>query len=229
MKAKIDKPPEIYQLHILLLKINPPIWRRILVRSDSSIADLHYTLQIAFDWSDFHLHRFLIHGKEYGIGRSGCTCFSTDAKAVCLADFSFRRNERFLYEYDFGDLWEHQVRVEGVQPIQPKKVYPVCIAGSRAAPTEDCGGPEAYMDRMDEHWLDPPLDELLLISETLERVLNAKEEQAVREVLCDPEEFKEAVERLEAYTQFRPDHLDRRKLNRRLKFYAEGNEKWMGE
>jgi len=64
MMVKIDKPPEIFQLHIKLLKINPPIWRRILVRSDSSIADLHDTLQIAFDWSDVHIHRFLIRGIE---------------------------------------------------------------------------------------------------------------------------------------------------------------------
>ena len=93
MMVKIDKLPEIYQLHIILLKINLPIWRRILVRSDSSIADLHPTLQIAFDWSDVHLHRFLIRGKAYGIGRSGCSSFSTDAKAVCLAEFGFRINE----------------------------------------------------------------------------------------------------------------------------------------
>ena len=145
-----------------------------MVRSDSSIADLHPTLQIAFDWSDFHLHRFLIRGNAYGIGRSGFSSFSTDAKAVCLAEFGFRINERFLYEYDFGDLWEHQIRVEGVQPVQSKTVYPVCVAGSRAAPSEDCGGPDAYMDRMDDHRLDPPVDALLFISETLERVLNAK-------------------------------------------------------
>jgi hypothetical protein len=64
---------EIYELHILLLQINPPIWRRLLVRSDSSIATLHDLLQIAFDWSDFHLHRFVIRGKEYGLSRVGCT------------------------------------------------------------------------------------------------------------------------------------------------------------
>jgi hypothetical protein len=59
-----NAPAEIYQLHILLLQINPPIWRRLHVRSDSSIATLHDLLQIAFDWSDFHLHRFVIRGKE---------------------------------------------------------------------------------------------------------------------------------------------------------------------
>ena len=67
-----NAPAEIYQLHILLLQINPPIWRRLHVPSDSSIAMLHDLLQIAFDWSDLHLHRFVIRGKEYGVSRMGC-------------------------------------------------------------------------------------------------------------------------------------------------------------
>ena len=109
-----NAPVEIYQLHILLLQINPPIWRRLHVRSDSSIATLHDLLQIAFDWSDFHLHRFVIRGKEYGVSRMGCTTFTTDARKVLLSQFRFRVNERLLYEYDFGDLWQHQIRFEGV-------------------------------------------------------------------------------------------------------------------
>ena len=76
-----NAPAEIYQLHILLLQINPPIWRRLHVQSDSSIATLHELLQIAFDWSDFHLHRFVIRGKEYGLSRMGCTTFRTDWRA----------------------------------------------------------------------------------------------------------------------------------------------------
>jgi len=55
---------EIYQLHILLLQINPPIWRRLHVRSDCSVAVLHDLLQIVFEWSDFHLHRFVIRAKS---------------------------------------------------------------------------------------------------------------------------------------------------------------------
>ena len=88
-----NAPAEIYQLHILLLQINPPIWRRLHVRSDSSIATLHELLQIAFDWSDFHLHRFVIRGKEYGLSRMGCTTFRTDAKKALLSQFHFRINE----------------------------------------------------------------------------------------------------------------------------------------
>ena len=73
-----NAPVEIYQLHILLLQINPPIWRRLHVRSDSSIATLHDLLQIAFDWSDFHLHRFVIRCKEYGVSPDGLPHVHTD-------------------------------------------------------------------------------------------------------------------------------------------------------
>jgi len=127
-----NAPGEIYQLHILLLQINPPIWRRLHVRSDSSIATLHELLQIAFDWSDFHLHRFVIRGKEYGLSRIGGSTFRTDAKKALLSQFHFRVNERFLYEYDFGDLWQHQIRFEGIEPVREKKLYPVCHRKDRS-------------------------------------------------------------------------------------------------
>src|SRR5271166_659552 len=141
-----NAPAEIYQLHILLLQINPPIWRRLHVRSDSSIATLYELLQITFDWSDFHLHRFVIRGKEYGLSRIGCTTFRSDAKKALLCQFHFRITERFLYEYDFGDLWQHQIRFEGIEPFREKKLYPVCAGGACASPPEDCGGPEAYSE-----------------------------------------------------------------------------------
>ena len=54
---------QIYQFHVLLLTISPAIWRRFLIRSDSTIADLHYSLQILMGWDDEHLHQFTIHGK----------------------------------------------------------------------------------------------------------------------------------------------------------------------
>ena len=57
----------VYQFKVVLRGISPMIWRRLLLRSDHSIADLHYTIQIAMVWSDSHLHRFHIHGKDYGV------------------------------------------------------------------------------------------------------------------------------------------------------------------
>jgi|SRR5438105_8079736 len=63
-----EQAVQVYQLRVWIREISPQIWRRLLVRSDSTIAQLHDTLQIAFGWTDEHLHQFLIRGKPYGIG-----------------------------------------------------------------------------------------------------------------------------------------------------------------
>ena len=140
-----DAPVVVYQLRVWLREISPLIWRRLLVRSDSTIVELHYTLQIAMGWSDCHLHQFIIHGKRYGLPQPGGVSFSDDPHQVGLGDLGLRLKERFFYEYDFGDLWRHEIRVEPQVALAPKKGYPVCIGGARAAPPEDCGGPWAFM------------------------------------------------------------------------------------
>jgi len=142
---------EVYQLHVWLCEISPLIWRWLLVRGDRTILDLHHPLQIAIGWDDAHLHRFRIRGKDYGISRIGGIGFRDDPCEVRLADIHFRHNERFLYEYDFGDLWQHVVRVEHRLPSDRKRTYPVCIVGKRAEPPEDCGGPLAFMALQDEY------------------------------------------------------------------------------
>jgi hypothetical protein len=68
-----------------------------------------------------------------------------NARGVRLDGLSLRRLERFLYEYDFGDGWMHDLRLEATLKIDPRKTYPVCVAGKRSAPPEDCGGPSAFM------------------------------------------------------------------------------------
>ncbi len=112
-----DSPVEAYQLHVWLREISPLIWRHLLVCSDSSIADLHYSLQIVFGWSDSHLHRFVIHGKDYGLAYLGGISFTDNPAQVRLSDFRFRHNARFRYEYDFGDLWQHEIRLERTVPV----------------------------------------------------------------------------------------------------------------
>ena len=104
--------PNLYQLRVVLRNVSPLIWRRLLVRSDTSIAQLHVVLQMAMGWSDTHLHRFRIHGKAYGIARCGGIGFADDPFEVRLCDFRLRRRERFLYEYDFMDGWILDIRLE---------------------------------------------------------------------------------------------------------------------
>jgi hypothetical protein len=105
----MPEPPEpsIYQLRAVLLGISPIIWRRLLVRGDSTIADLHLTLQTAFGWSDDHLHRFLIHGKQYGLAYLGGITFSDDPRLIKLSDLGLRVREKFLYKHCGGlNIWK---------------------------------------------------------------------------------------------------------------------------
>lgn len=138
--------PVVFQLKVVLRGVSPLIWRRVLIRSDATIAGLHRTLQPSTTWSDKHLHRFVIHGKAYGRSRIGGIGFADDPDRVRLVGFGFRLRERFLYEYDFRDGWQHDVRVEAIREIDPRRRYPVCIGGRRAVPPEDCGGPWAYLE-----------------------------------------------------------------------------------
>jgi hypothetical protein len=120
-----------------------------------------------------------------------------------------------VYEYDFGDWWQHEVRVERHLSLDKKRIYPVCIAGKRAGPPEDCGGPSAFMQCRDEApW---EADELL---ERLSEDVKNRDLDSLRDQM---ELIRPLLEWLTL------DQFDRRKVNRRLKQYARGNDEWMWE
>jgi hypothetical protein len=135
----------VYQLRIRLDRISPLIWRRLLVTDATTIAELHATIQIAFGWSDSHLHQFVIHGKHYGIAYLGGVSFADNPDQVRLADFRLRRGERFTYEYNFYVPWRHEIRVEQIGTPVPGQHYPACVGGARAAPPEECGSPRNFL------------------------------------------------------------------------------------
>jgi Plasmid pRiA4b ORF-3-like protein len=114
------------------------------------------------------------------------------------------RRQVFLIYYDFGDLWKHQIRFEGIQAIREKKIYPVCVGGACPSPPEDCGGPKIYTEQIDHHRWNPPLDELQLIADAGGRVLDSQGHERIRDVLGDVDALEEAVDRLDTYERFRP-------------------------
>ncbi|MGM9511697.1 plasmid pRiA4b ORF-3 family protein [Larkinella sp. GY13] len=122
-----------YQLKIHLLGISPQISRRLAVRADVTLAQLHHIFQVVMGWENWHLHSFHIWGKQYGI-RYGGFYFADDANHVRLGDFPWRVNDKFTYTYDFTGRWLHQIRIEKIQsaakPLQP----PFCLSGQRACP-----------------------------------------------------------------------------------------------
>lgn len=184
------------------------VWRRLLVRSDSTIADLHYTLQIAMGWSDSHLNRFHIHGQDFGVYHEGGINFADNPEQVLISAFGFRARERFLYEYDFGDEWRHEVRIEKRLALDPKLTYPVCIDGKHAAPPEDFGGAQAYMQMRQEL--------------KYRSVFGSNKIDDDFDDENDPE-----YARSEEDEPFDPDVFSRREVNARLRQYTKGDRDWL--
>lgn len=213
--SQSSKPFEIYQLRIALRGISPMVWRRVLVGSDTTIAELHATLQIVFGWNDEYLNCFHIHGKDYGCAHVGGMIFEDDPNTVHLADFRLCSGERFSYAYDFIADWICDIRLEAALDRDPKRHYPVCIGGKGIAPPEYCRSVEAYREWLYEY--DFPTNSLRVVSEVIERVLKADEHATFREVIGDPDAFGKAVDDLETYQQFQPQQLNRRSINAQLR------------
>jgi hypothetical protein len=141
------KQGAIYQIKVDLRGAEPPIWRRLEVPADITLARLHLVIQVAFGWDNSHLHAF-----ETSKGRFGIADRELGQRAgssVTLAQVAPKARSKILYTYDFGDDWEHDIVVEKVFNPTGTINYPRCTDGSRAAPPDDCGGIWGYARLLD--------------------------------------------------------------------------------
>ncbi len=120
---------QVFQLKVTLRGTKPPIWRRIQVRGSIRLPHLHDCLQTVMGWHDEHLHQFVVRGPlgerifyaqpepdsilGFGLDRT------RNDKKVRLDQIAGAPKDRFVYEYDFGDGWEHEILVEKVLPLDP--------------------------------------------------------------------------------------------------------------
>lgn len=144
-RKKKDRPAPIYQIKVGLRGARPPIWRRLLVSADISLADLHDVIQAAFGWDDSHMHVF-----ETPYGDFGHADRELEHRAeapVTLEQVAPQAKDKFCYTYDFGDDWQHEILVEKVLDQDPAApAHPRCTGGRRAAPPDDCGGIWGYAE-----------------------------------------------------------------------------------
>ncbi|MCG2722820.1 MAG: plasmid pRiA4b ORF-3 family protein [Thermodesulfovibrionales bacterium] len=151
MKRKFK---QVCQFKITLKHTKPAIWRRIQVPETYTFWDLHVALQDAMGWTDTHLHMFRMSdpssGRKAVIGMEdeeldsdmgSTTLLETKQK---ISKWFSERNDKADYIYDFGDDWEHTIKLEKILPREKDIDYPICIAGARACPPEDCGGTGGY-------------------------------------------------------------------------------------
>jgi hypothetical protein len=140
----VEKPQEIYQIKVTLLGTDPPIWRRLLIPADLTLEQLHDVLQAAMGWEDCHMHEFRVGKQRFGKPDPMEQAFggprTASERTARLFTVLGRARAKAVYTYDFGDSWDHEIVVEKCLAPGAGRACPVCLAGERHGPPEDCGG-----------------------------------------------------------------------------------------
>lgn len=135
-----------FELRVTLRDIHPPIWRSVIVPADMPLAALHEVLQVAFGWQNSHLHDFEVAGIRFAevSDDDADEMLAVDEQGAPLGAVA-HEGSTFLYRYDYGDDWEHDVLVERLRSDGGGPLI-TCTGGARACPPEDCGGVPGYLN-----------------------------------------------------------------------------------
>lgn len=137
-----------YQLKLTLMETDPPIWRRLRAPGSATLAQLDRVIQAAMGWTNSHLHTFTAGGTVYAVPSPDWDVEMEDERRFRLEQVAKETGEAFVYEYDLGDSWQHQVLVEAVR-FEKGPAEAACLAGERACPPEDSGGVHGYYEKLE--------------------------------------------------------------------------------
>jgi Plasmid pRiA4b ORF-3-like protein len=141
----------ILQLKITLKHVEPKVSRTILIESDTDFEELAMIIMDVMGWEGYHLHQFRV-GRECYQPESEYLKEDDYAKAyddLVLSDLLPEVKSKMIFEYDFGDGWEHEIFFQKTVPVEIFSKYPRCIKGQNACPPEDCGGPWGYSELLE--------------------------------------------------------------------------------
>ena len=146
-----DKKYKSYIIKVTIKNTHPPVWRRLQIPAGITFHELNAIIQLAFNWSGYHLYSFEIGNLLIEIPDDIFDDF--DYKVInskrTKVDKYFDEIEKLEYTYDFGDNWIHDIQIENVVESEEKFKNPVCLKAKMASLPEDCGGPWGYEDLLD--------------------------------------------------------------------------------
>ena len=132
----------IARLKVTLDEVEPPVLRRIEVPLAIRLDRLHSALQAAMGWTDSHLYEIRARDVGWGVPDPDWGDGPLDARKARLADVLEETGAKTLkYLYDFGDGWEHTIKVERIAEAVPGLAYPRLTEARGRCPPEDVGGP----------------------------------------------------------------------------------------
>ena len=146
-----DKKYKSYIIKVTIKNTHPPVWRRLQIPAGITFHELNAIIQLAFNWSGYHLYSFEIGNLLIEIPDDIFDDF--DYKVInskrTKVDKYFDKIEKLEYTYDFGDNWVHNIQIESVVESEEKLKNPICLKAKMASLPEDCGGPWGYEDLLD--------------------------------------------------------------------------------
>jgi hypothetical protein len=138
----------IARLKITLDDVKPAVLRRIEVPLTLRLDRLHLAIQAAMGWTNSHLYEILAGGVGWGMIDPDGGDGPLDARKARLID-ALEDSKKLRYLYDFGDGWEHTIKVERLLDPEPGILYPRLIEVAGRCPPEDVGGPWGYAEFLD--------------------------------------------------------------------------------
>jgi len=142
-----------YQIQVSLNGLKPKIWRRIMVEPQMLLPDFHKVIQTTMGWTNSHLHQFIKDRTFYTLQLEEDDFWSTmdnvDYSKTKVSDLLKKEKDKIIYEYDFGDSWEHTVLLEKIVQTNGNEKLPLCLAGKNNCPPEDCGGVWGYANMIE--------------------------------------------------------------------------------
>ncbi len=142
-----------FQMKITLRGMKPPVWRRFFVPEDMTFQTLADVLITVMGWSGSHLSAFEMPKSGLNIMANPWSDNEEqfgdhNGKKVKLTDL-LPAEKKFIFVYDMGDNWEHEVVIEDVRENYPA-LYPAVLAYEGNCPPDDCGGVWGYMDMLED-------------------------------------------------------------------------------
>ncbi len=213
--------PAALQMKLSLRGISPLIWRRLVMPSEMTLADLHKAIQLSMNWDDDFMYAFRIHVREYSTTDQHA---EENAAEHALKDLPISFKECFLYTYNYFSFWEFDVRIEKALTVEANKNYPRLLAGSGDPPPENIGGPVLYLQWLDQQYSMHNKEAIYTLNETMQPLLRAiinKDEtkflEAAKSFNENRELLEEATDQLEGTVWTDYCDYDRKAINQALK------------
>ncbi|WP_018291112.1 plasmid pRiA4b ORF-3 family protein [Verrucomicrobium sp. 3C] len=140
-------PAAIAVLKIALDDVKPRVTRRLEVPLSIQLDRLHLVIQVAMGWTDSHLYEIRAKDIGWGVPNPDFGGVVRDARKARLVDVLEDVGTNTLkYLYDFGDGWEHSIKIERLIDPVPGIAYPRLTKAAGRCPPEDVGGPWGYAE-----------------------------------------------------------------------------------